>query len=363
MNEFETKLARVRTLLDDHKLDALLLQRVGSFAWATCGAASYINIADGIGNASLLITPTDHHLITDNIEAPRLEREEKLAEQGWQFHVAPWYESQDRIAQLTSGMRIGADGPYPKATKLADELAGLRAALLPEEGERFRVLGQLCASAMEAAVHAVRPGQPEHQAAALLAQEAEGRGVQVVVNLIATDRRIFDFRHPLPTAKALERYAMLVLCGRRQGLVCSLTRLVHFGHLPDELRRTSQAVAIVDATFLDTTRPGRTLGEIFQSAQAAYAEVGFPDEWRLHHQGGLAGYEPREVIATPDSMDPVLAGQAYAWNPSITGAKSEDTILVGEQDNQVLTAIPSWPSLTVELDGRTIERPAILELE
>ena len=77
MTEFETKRARLHALLAEHDLDALLLRRVSSFAWATCGGDSYINTADSYGTASLLITPADHHLITDNIEAPRLEREEK----------------------------------------------------------------------------------------------------------------------------------------------------------------------------------------------------------------------------------------------------------------------------------------------
>jgi antitoxin VapB len=94
----------------------------------------------------------------------------------------------------------------------------------------------------------------------------------------------------------------------------------------------------------------------------AYAETGFPDEWHLHHQGGPAGYEAREYIATPDSADVVSVGQAYAWNPSITGTKSEDTILVGEAGNEVLTAIENWPTLPVTVDGQEIARPAILEM-
>jgi hypothetical protein len=80
---------------------------------------------------------------------------------------------------------------------------------------------------------------------------------------------------------------MLVLCGRCWGLVCSITRLIHFGRLPDKLCRKAEAVARVDATFITATRPGRTLGEIFWRGMAAYAETGFPDEWRLHHQGVL----------------------------------------------------------------------------
>ncbi len=362
MIEFDQKQDRIQVMLAERKLDALLLRRVSSFAWATCGAASYVNTATTNGETALLITSSGRHLITNNIEATRLEQEEKLAAQGWEFRVAPWHEAQDAVAELTQRLRLGADGPYPGATDLSSDLARLRANLTPEEGERFRLLGRLCAEAMGSAVQAVRPGQTEYQVAGLLAREAESRGAQAIVNLIATDERIFAFRHPLPTDKELERYAMLVLCGRRWGLVCSVTRFVHFGRLPDDLRRKAEAVARVDATFIAATRPGRSLGEIFQRATAAYAEVGFPGEWRLHHQGGPAGYEPREYVATPGSTDVVSVGQVYAWNPSITGTKSEDTILVGEAGNEVLTAIENWPKLLVTVDGQAFARPAILEI-
>jgi antitoxin VapB len=216
---------------------------------------------------------------------------------------------------------------------------------------------------MDAAARFVHPGKTEYEIAALLGAEAQQRGVQAIVNLIATDERIFNFRHPLPTAKKLERYAMLVLCGRRQGLVCSITRLIRFGPLAEEIQKKALAVARIDACMIAATRPGRTLGDIFQIAMDEYARLGYPGEWRLHHQGGPAGYEPREYIARPGATEKVSVGQVYAWNPSITGSKSEDTILVGETSNEVLTSIPGWPVLTVDVDGLTLERPAILIID
>jgi antitoxin VapB len=300
--------------------------------------------------------------VTNNIEATRLKQEEALVEQGWEFHVSPWYATQGVLAKLAGGLKLGADGAFPGALDLSVEVARLRTRLTPQEGERYRLLGQLCAEAMHAAARSLQPGQSEYEIAARLGYEAQRRGAQPIVNLIATDARIFSFRHPLPTTKTLERYAMLVLCGRRWGLICSLTRLVHFGPLPDDVRRKSEAVARIDATIIAATRPGKTLGEIFQQIQAAYAEAGFPDEWQLHHQGGSAGYEPREFIAVTDSREVVRQGQVYAWNPSITGVKSEDTILVGESDNKVLTEIQDWPSIPVTVDGWEIPRPAILEV-
>jgi Xaa-Pro aminopeptidase len=362
MTEFERKQNTLQALLAQRQLDALWLRRVSSFAWATCGAASYVNTATTDGAASLLITPSGRYVITNNIEATRLRQEEQLEEQGWELRVAPWHAANDAVAELTRGLGLGCDGAYPEAVDLSDEMARLRVNLLPEEGERFRALGRLCAEAMDAAIRAVRPGQTEQEIAALLAYETQRRSAQPIVNLIATDERIFQFRHPLPADKKLECYAMLVLCGRRWGLVCSITRLVHFGKLPDELRRKMEATAQVDATLIAATRPGQTLGQVLARATKAYAETGNAHEWQLHHQGGPAGYEPREWLATPGMTDAVSVGQAYAWNPSITGIKSEDTILVGENGNAVITAIADWPTLPVVVDGQTILRPAVLEI-
>lgn len=362
-NEFETKQERIRALLEKHKLDGLLLRRANNFAWATCGASSCINMTESNGEASLLITRTGRHLITNNIEMARLVQEEKL-DSDWEIHYAPWYEDRQRmIHPLVRRLKLGGDGCWLGELDLSADLIHLRANLTVEENERFRELGRLCAEAMEAAIRGVRPGQREHEIAACLALESEQRGMQVAVNLVATDERVFAFRHPLPTDKRLDRYAMLVLCGRRWGLVCSITRLVHFGRLPDELHHKAEAVSRVDANFMASTKPGAALGKIVLEAIQTYAREGFPEEWQLHHQGGLAGYAPREIIASPDSTILVQAGQVFAWNPSITGVKSEDTILVGEHTNEILTAIQGWPMLEVHLNGQTFSRPAILERE
>jgi Xaa-Pro aminopeptidase len=362
MSEITDKISLIRNLAARHDLDAILLQRVSSVAWATDGASAYVNMARSNAEVSLLITHDSQFLLTNNIEATRLEKEELLITQGWDFQITPWFEQGDAMPRLTDGLKFGTDFFYPGAVNLSVEMARLRANLNPEEGRRFRILGRLCGEAIEVAIHSVHPGQTEYELAGMLAGETERRGVQTIVNLIAVDDRIFNFRHPLPTSKKLVHYAMLILCGRKWGLVCSLTRLVYFGKMPEEIRQKAQAVAEVDAAIISATRPGQSLGQIFACAQGSYATAGYPDEWRLHHQGGPAGYEPREFIATPSSTEIVAAGQVYAWNPSITGCKSEDSILVGEDGFEVLSIVPGWPMLQIEVGGRIIERPAILEV-
>jgi antitoxin VapB len=360
-SEFDLKQSRVQDFLNNHKLDALFLQTSGNFAWATCGGSSFIDRATTMGVAALLITKTDRYVITNNIENKRLAEEEGLAKQGWDFQIAPWYEQTDLFSKLTKGMRVAVDGELPYAVNMSGELSRMRSQLTLEEGERYKVLGALCANAMQQAIESVRPGMTEYEIGAVLSQAAEAKGVQATVNLIATDERIFSRRHPLPTAKTLQKYAMLILCGRMGGLICSITRLVHFGSLSDELRKKADAVARIDAEMIASTRPGSTHGDVFRKAQEVYALTGFSDEWQLHHQGGSAGYAPREFVATPTSTEAIFQGQAFAWNPSITGVKSEDTILVSEDSNEVITEIAGWPTLDVKVNGQTIKRPAILQ--
>lgn len=362
MADAQLKLQQVRQLLAARQLDAVLITRLSNFAWLTDGGTCYVNTASDFGVASLLVTHQAVYLLTNTIEAPRLQAEEPLADLAPDFKVAPWYQANPALGELTANKRLGADAPMAGAVDLGSEFVNLRARLTPAEQQRFAELGQLCAAGMDAAIRQVRPGMTEFQIAGLLSQQVFARGVQPIVLLIATDERIFKVRHPIPTGRTMEKYAMLVLCGRRHGLVASITRLVHFGKLTDELRRKQEACARVDATFISRTRPGACVADIFQAAVDAYAVAGFPGEWQYHHQGGPASYEPRDWVATPDSTQTVQEGQVYAWNPSIAGVKSEDTILVSAQANRVLTSIEGWPSLSVVVDGQTWQRPAILEM-
>jgi Xaa-Pro aminopeptidase len=362
MDEFQIKQERILRLLEERGLRALHLRRAASFAWATCGATSQVNQASSFGEASLLVTTRGRFVICNNIEGPRLIEEERLEAQGWEMRVTPWHEGRDAFRELLPAGPFGADEPEGGAVDVSVAVARLRAELTPQEGQRFRELGKLSAQAIAAAARAVRPGQSECEVAAGLSRECGERGLAVPVNLVASDERIYRFRHPLPTAKTVERYAMLVLCARKAGLICSVTRLVHFGKLPAELARRQEAVARVDACWIQATRPGITLGDVFREGVSAYGQVGFPEEWRRHHQGGPAAYEPREWLARPDSSEIIHVGEAFAWNPSIEGTKMEDTQLVGVEGSEIVTGLPDWPTIEVALEKGSFPRPAILEV-
>ena len=104
------------------------------------------------------------------------------------------------------------------------------------------------------------------------------------------------------------------------------------------------------------------MGEVFAAGLGAYKEAGFGSEWRLHHQGGATGYATRDYKATATEKKIVELNQAFAWNPSITGTKSEDTIIAREERTEIITNTPSWPLIPGTFRDQTIGRPDILEL-
>jgi hypothetical protein len=54
----------------------------------------------------------------------------------------------------------------------------------------------------------------------------------------------------------------------------------------------------------------------------------------------MTGYASREIIATPRTTQEIQVGHAFAWNPSITGAKAEETFLLTEAGPEVITHPP-----------------------
>ena len=128
---------------------------------------------------------------------------------------------------------------------------------------------------------------------------------------------------------------------------------------PHELAELVRVAAEVDAAYLDASRPGRTLGDVFAAGADVYAAWGFLEEWRGHHQGGLTGYRGREVFAVPGEPTRIPERAALAWNPSITGgAKSEDTALVTPDGLEIVTRTPELG----EIVTAGLLRPAIVRL-
>lgn len=321
---------------------ALVLSSHEALGWYLDGVRTHVSLAGPPVLAIRVDEAGDTLFVADN-EADRLIAEELLPEDAERVVRVAWW-----IPPVVAATEAG------EALTEADvalELRAARAVLLPAETARYRALGRDTADAFSDVSGVLRSLSSERDAAALLADELVRQGIDPLVILVAGSDRLAH-RHPLPTTGPLGARAMLVVCGRRHGLIANATRWLGEPG-PDDDR-----ILAVEAAFFAATTPGARLSDALMAGVAGYADAGFDAlEWHRHHQGGPTGYAGRDPRATGAVPDLVHDGQAFAWNPTAPGAKVEDTVLVTAGGIEVLTAEPRWPTTEVAGLLRPVARP------
>lgn len=354
-----------RTRLDvyrsKHGVDTVWFARPENFAWLT-GGDNVVDRAGEIGVAAAGYDGEEVVVITDSIEAERLAEEELSDERVVQYS---WHAGSlaDAVATYTS-RPAAADFDVPGCRRL--DASKLRQPLTDGETERYRDLGREVAEAVESVCRDAEPTDSEREVAAELRGALARRGIDSPVALVGGEKRAQRYRHFTPTGTKLGRYAIASVTARRDGLHASCTRTVAF-NAPEWLESRHAAAAGVETAALAATRHvgrrGGTAGDVFRAIRRAYRERSYPREWKEHHQGGATGYAGREWIATPFGDERVRLPMAYAWNPTVQGAKSEDTALVTSEGIEVLTETGEWPTETIRTNGIELDRPAVLGLD
>lgn len=332
----EHRYGQVRALLDETGLAAVVLRRPENFAWYTGGADNRVDHASPTGVADIVVSRTGEHVLTNNIEAPRM-REEQVP--GWDVVECDWYgRPADLIRRLAGGGAVGADAADPSEVDVAGLVAPLRYRLDDDAVGRYRAVAADTVAAVDAACAALDPGMTETEAAGAVAAACRAAGLFAPALMVAGAERLPRHRHPIPAGAPLSERAMVVVCAERGGLYANLTRFVHFEAPDKELADKLEACQGILTRMRHATQPGRTLGDVFDDCCRFYAEAGVPDGWRHHHQGGLTGYRSRELIAMPGTALVIEPGQAFAWNPSLPGAKAEETFVLTDAGPEVLCA-------------------------
>jgi len=300
------------------------------------------------GLCGVLVGHNGAWLLVPNNEEARC-RAEAFAGLDLPVIVQPWYRMPLDLAArplLPPGAVVIADVEVDGQPPAAGELvSGMRQRLGEAEVERYRGLGEDAAAALEAAVVEAVPAWTELEVAGTISAALKAYDIEAKVLLVGNFERAARFRHFVPTAATVSGGFFASVTATRHGLHASLTRAVAFGRAPDQLSERQQAVLDVDRTLLSGSRPGARLGTLLDTAATAYARHGYYDEWKEHHQGGTTGYAGREAFAIPGSDYALEAGMAVAWNPTVPGAKSEDTFLVSAAGLEWLTRAPGsdWP--------------------
>jgi antitoxin VapB len=292
-------------------------------------------------------------LITNEIEAPRLEHDFRVRELGWTLLSVPWFEpgapldAACRFANVPSEEMLSDSGWF--GMDVRERIILARLALSEPERDELRDLGSLVGEALGEGVDAWRPGvSTDFEVAAAVSGVLESRGAKAVCLIVGGDERLRSFRHPLAIGDVIRDALIAVVVARRAGLHVAATRIC-VTRADDEIVALTASLGSVSDAVLDASRTGGTWGETLEVLAKGYEAIGKPDAWREHFQGGPIGFEQREFELAPTQKDSPfwsvarLAGMAFAWNPSLRGgAKIEDTYLVGDE-LELLSATPEWP--------------------
>ena len=363
-SESKTKVAMIRKILKENNASGMYISRRDNFAWLTCGKQNHVSNGTEFGFSGLLVTLSRVYLITDNIEMPRMLNEE-LIEFECEKIQFDWFENdRDKIIRKIIGTGdLFSDTHISNSIDCNKKIQPLKYSLCSDEIERYRETCVLSALAVEDSCREIEIGMSEYQIAAKISHKCIANGINAEVTLVATDERIFQYKHPIPTDKKLSKYAMLVVCGRKYGLVASVTRLVHIGAIPYDLEARYGDLLGIEAQFLLNTKPDNKVSEIFTHGISAYKIFGYKDDWKEHHQGGATGYAGREYIATNGCYEKVKENQAFAWNPTLRGVKVEDTILATKNGIEVLSHTGKWAYEHVKASNDDVYiRPKILSI-
>ena len=352
--DFSYKLAKLRESIARGGYSALEITSQSNFSWLTRGRGM-IGLASVAACGSIVVTADNAYLVADNIEAERLYVEQLSQNPLIEMRDFPWNQPEKRAGILQS---IAGNGKLASEQDLAAALFELRTVMTDYDMQDYRAIALETTRILEATVKELSKGVSGYELTGELAGRFWACDLEPITLLSAFDGRALKYRHPIPASDRLENYAMVAVCTRRNGLIASVSRNLLLREEAEMIRKHEKC-AMVDAAATVRLTPGAVLGDIFDAMISEYAAQGYPGEHLLHHQGGLTGFMPREVRANTGNTHKVREHEVYAFNPSLQGAKCEDTVLVTGGAPQVLTHTGTYSYIKCEVGGRELLKPTV----
>jgi Xaa-Pro aminopeptidase len=361
--EIEAKTAKVRNLMKSLDLAAVLLKKQSNYSWLTAGGMNMTRINTENGVTSLLITDNDRYVIASKIESPRAIQEEKLEDFGFKLMEYDWYEPKESelLKSVVPDMKIGCDVGVHDLRNIDVELRRIRYVLMSEEQERYLWLGEKVSESIEKVMVEAPQGCTEAELTGELTRRLWKYRIDQIGFQAGSDERAYKYRHPIPTEKNIDRYLIFNVMARKWGLTLTITRTMSFGKVTAEIQKQYKNNLFIENSMIAATRPGAIAGDIFELTCNLYDKLGYKDEWRKHHQGGSAGYNLRDYICTRETKEVVQDNQAFCWNPSISGTKTEDTFIVRGDSMEFVSKPVVFPTIVQTVNGLRFVRPGILE--
>jgi len=351
--DFQGRQTRLRSQLDRHRLDSLLVTHLPNIR--------YLGGFTGSAGA-LLLTEEETIFFTDGRYTEQARSEVQCAKvvigkKGALAAAASWMESRRRKMAYRVGIetdRLSAaavsrlNESLPKHIRLrpapplveqqrmvkdAEEVAKIRAAVL---------LGSLL---FDRLIEVIRPGVPELEVAAELEYAAAKAGAEGMSfpTIIASGER-----SALPHGRA-SRQAIpsvgFVVCDFGvilQGYCSDMTRTLYVGRPPAEAKRFYDAVLAAQVAALEAVAAGRREEQVDRAARKLLQKRGLA-KYFTHSTGHGVGLEihegPRLAAGQKETLRSgmVITAEPGAYIPGKWGVRIEDMVLVTDSGCEVLT--------------------------
>ena len=189
------------------------------------------------------------------------------------------------------------------------------------------------------------------------------QGIASDVLIAGSDERVFQYRHPIPTTKTIDKYIMLHSAARKWGLHAPITRCFHIAEPPDQIINAFQAVSLVQAATFIHIRNDTPYKDILEVQKTWYARAGYPGEWQNHFQGGPTGYV---IVNAANCLrnTRVKIGTTFEWFITVPGAKIAELSLLSEKGLEILSCgSGDWPLVDIKINESQMKIPGIYIIE
>jgi Xaa-Pro aminopeptidase len=373
----ETKLERVRELMEEHQLDALVVRAPDSVLYLTnfwgmkgydaCvfpyeGEPVLITIEASEEDAARTAWTGDVRLIegyapSDPRPVPARTLEAALAASSGYGRVglelSMGTQASDRMVGEPTTFTKGWFDAWPDAADAMPVLNAARAVKSAQEVERMRLANEICAAAMEHVRGELRPGMTESEAAAIWQGFVHGRGtgwggkveLAFPFSLVWAGPGIktFTATGSLPVREGEPVLFEIWVCA--DGYWADHTKNLCIGDLRGDYRELESGLLDVYGRAVEYCRPGASFAELDVLVRDGLTALGYPNQptHPVCHGIGARAHEPPYAHRAGDgeiAEGMVLAIEPGCYWPGGGGLRVEDNFLITSGGAEKLSPFP-----------------------
>jgi Xaa-Pro aminopeptidase len=373
----EAKLDRVRALMAEAELDALVVRAPDNVLYLTnfwgmkgydaCvfpreGEPVLLCLEASLDDAARTAWTSDVRLLRGYDETdprPPPARTLELAVEAARpygrvaIELSLGTQASDRmVGEPTTFTKAWFDA-WPDAADAASVLTAARALKTPQELERMRLANEICAAAMEHVASELRPGMKESEAAAIWLGFVHGEGtgwhgqVELALgfSLVWSGQGIRTFTATADRPVTGDEPTLFEIWVCADGYWCDHTKLVCPCELRSDYRELEAGLLDVYGRAVAHCVPGASLADLDRLVRAGIAELGFPGQpsHPICHGVGARAHEP--PYAHQAGGGEIAEGMVLAIEPGCYwegggGMRVEDNFLIGPAGAEKLSSFP-----------------------